>query len=170
MFNVFAEPGQLHERYLGVKGLIGKTQHAFLPLSTWHQRFEMVFRLRPTGMRNPRAGVEVEEARGRKRYAFTYNALQKTLDVNIALGPIPGRSKKHVQLKRASLDLKPALWSKWKLSVDGPRFTLSVNGTKMVSLTLQDFEGVKSVNLLTSVVDAVHFDDVQLRRIINGDK
>lgn len=153
-FVVVTEAGKPADRFIACPTAPdGTTQHAFVPLADWGNSFTMTFRMRVPGGRNDRAGVEFDD--GRLDPSFQYDSKASMLEVDWPRGTV---------LKQTPLKLLPDTWTDWKISVDGPRFTVFVEGKLLLELDVAGYGTAKGVSLVSRGSDTAHFDDVQVSR------
>jgi len=153
-FAVLADPGRPSERFLACpQPPGGTTQHAFVPLADWGSASTLAFRLRMTGGRSDRAGVEFDD--GRQDPSFQFDSRTSMLEVDWPRGRV---------IRRAPLEIPPGTWTEWRISVDGPRFAVFIDGRLRMELDVPDYGTTKTVSCVSRGEDSAHFDDVRVWR------
>jgi ferric-dicitrate binding protein FerR (iron transport regulator) len=142
------------ERFLGCGGSRTATQHAYLPLGAWEPRFVLSFRMRLSGPKNHRAGVELEDGR-LDDPALVY-------DHGAGLFTASRSSAKPIH--RVSLRLPEGSWTDWRIAVDGRRFSVAVDGKETAAFEIADLGRLSAVSLNSGGADSAHFDDVKVSR------
>ncbi len=138
------------ERFIGCPRPPAASQHALVPVSEFGPAFAVSFRLRLSGPRVTRAGVEVSDARGMDP-AFEYDNQKGVVRADWPRGKA---------LRRVPFRLAPGTWSEWKVAVEGRRFTVTVDRRAVLALEMAEFGTVKEVSLVSRGDDSAQFDDV----------
>jgi ferric-dicitrate binding protein FerR (iron transport regulator) len=153
-WRVIADPARPRDRMIGCPGLAtGLTQHAVLPIDEWPSSFAVSFRLRLTGPRVTRAGIEIAD--GRMDPSFELNAQAGGVRVDWPRGKA---------FKQVPLTVPPGAWSEWTVTVDGPRFRIAVDRKPALEVEIPDFGRVRGASLVSRGPDPAQFDDVKVVR------
>ncbi len=154
-FEVMEEPGRSGERFLGHPGTRTSTQHTYIPIVSWERDFVLSFRMRLSGPRNGRAGVEFEDGRPEDP-AFVYDHAAGMFMV--------ARSAAKVYL-RVPLRLSERIWHDWRIVARGARsFSIAVGGRSLGTVEIPDFGPLTAASLNSGGADTAHFDDVRVTR------
>lgn len=152
-FLVLEDRARPREHFIGCPDPPARTtQHAFIPLGEWPERFAVSFRMRPSGRRNTRAGVQFED--GREHPSFEYDAAASVFRIDWPRGAV---------LKKVSLRLAPNVWHEWRISVEGRRYSVAVDGKRLMDIELADFGPVTRASLVSRGLDAAQYDDVEVK-------
>jgi hypothetical protein len=153
-FAVLEERGRPRERFAGCSSVLGgTTQHAVLPLADWPSSFAVSFRMRLTGNRSDRAGIEIDD--GRQDQSFQYDAQASAVEMDWP---------RNTATRQAPLRLAPGVWSEWTVSVDGTRFRVVVDRKPLLDADIPNYGRVRGASLVTRGADPAQFDDVKVVR------
>lgn len=151
-FRVLQDPSR--GRLLGgVPGPGGLTQHAVIPLEDWPPSFTAAFRMRLSGTRSRRAGIEIGDGR-----------LDPSIEVDAAASIVKVDWPRGKAFKQAAYAPAPGVWSEWAVSVDGGRFAVTVDRRAILEAELPGFGRVRGASLVSKGADPAQFDDVRILR------
>jgi hypothetical protein len=152
-FVILRDAARPANRCLGYdKPASGLTQHAGIPTRAWGASFVLAFRMRLTGNRNTRAGIEVWPSAG-DAVSVEYNASISAL----RFGKFTDTWR---YVEKRSMELPANRWSVLKLSVRGDAITVSLDGQTMFARRRDLAGNVYGISLISSGNDAAEFDDV----------
>lgn len=152
-FRVTADPARAGNRILGIPQGGGPTQHAFIPLQDWPDDVIVRFRMRLTGTRISRAGIQFES--GSLFPSLEFDATADVLRVDWPRGKA---------LSQTSLRIPPGQWTAWIIRVRRDRFTVTVAGRTLLDRTVSGFGPITAASLVSRGADPAEFDDVRVER------
>jgi hypothetical protein len=146
------------ERFIGCVGHgAGTTQHAFIPYQEWQKDFEIIFRIRMTGKKNSRTGIEFDGKSSKTNvYSFEYSASESVL--KCLYGPYEGVAQE--KLRTIPLNLTLNEWHTWKISKIENKVTVSIDGKKVLEIKVPAWDKVKRSSLISRGTDTAYFDDI----------
>jgi len=129
------------------------TQHAIFPVDVWPSKFTLTYRMKLTGSRTDRAGVEIDD--DRQDPSLEYDAVAGVVRVDWPRGKV---------LKQVPYRIAPGTWTDWSIGVDGRQVRISIDRKPVLDLELADFGRVRGASLVSRGADGAQFDDVKVLR------
>lgn len=137
----------------------GLTQHAYIPAAEWAEDVRITFRMRLSGVRNSRAGIELDDER-----------TNPSVEVDATQGVLKIEWPRGTTVKQVPFRAEPGAWVKWDVALRGPRLAAQVEGAPLLELQIGARGTSMTPSLISRGADGAQYDDVKVVRLPGGSK